>query len=232
MPLRKLLPQRCKSSEYSKDGIVNLRQRYKCKKCVYRYTVEKKSDLKSDATKRLALELYLEGLGFRSIGRILKISYGSVYKWVKEWGEKVSLPKSTRPVEMVELDEMRTYIMSKKNYCWLRIAVDRFGKRYVDFVCGDRSRQTFKKLWVKIKDLEVNGFCSDYWKSYSEPIPSETHCEAKAETFTIEGYNARIRHYLARFRRKSKCYSKAIHMIGKSLKLLMMKLNNELTILN
>ncbi|PGH39905.1 MAG: IS1 family transposase, partial [Candidatus Nephrothrix sp. EaCA] len=37
---------------------------------------------------------------------------------------------------------------------------------------------------------------------------------------------------LARFRRKSKCYSKAIHMIGKSLKLLMMKLNNELTILN
>src|SRR6218665_1777251 len=101
---------RCKSSEYSKDGIVNLRPRYKCKKCVYRYPVEKKSDLKSDETKRLALEI----LGFKAIGRILKISYGSVYKWVKEWGEKVSLPKSTRPIEMVELDEMRTYIMSKK----------------------------------------------------------------------------------------------------------------------
>ena len=93
---------RCKSSEYSKDGIVSLRPRYKCKKCVYRYTVEKKSDLKSDETKRLALELYLEGLGFRSIGRILKISYGSVYKWVKEWGEKVSLPKSTLSILCVE----------------------------------------------------------------------------------------------------------------------------------
>src|SRR6218665_851398 len=122
---------RCKSSEYSKDGIVNLRQRYKCKKCVYRYTVEKKSDLKSDETKRLALEMYLY------------------------------------------------YV--KKNYGWLWIAVDRFGKRYVDFVCGDRSTQTFKKLWVKIKDLEVNGFCSDYWKSYSELIPSEKHCESKRE---------------------------------------------------
>ena len=63
-------------------------------------------------------------------------------------------------------------------------------------MCGDRSTQTFKKLWVKIKDLEVNGFCSDYWKSYSELIPSETHCESKAETFTIEGYNARIRHII------------------------------------
>jgi hypothetical protein len=58
--------------------------------------------------------MYLEGLGFRSIGRILKISYGTAYKWIKEWGEKVSLPKSEDPIEIVELDEMHTYIMSKK----------------------------------------------------------------------------------------------------------------------
>lgn len=105
---------KCKSSERNKDGIVRSLQRYKCKKCNYRYTVEKKSDLKSDATKRLALEMYLEGLGFRSIGRILKISYGTVYKWVKEWGEKASLPKTTEAIEIVELDELHTYIMSKK----------------------------------------------------------------------------------------------------------------------
>jgi transposase-like protein len=70
---------KCKSTEYNKDGIVRSLQRYKCKQCGYRYTVEKKSDLKSDETKRLALEMYLEGLGFRSIGRILKISYGTAY---------------------------------------------------------------------------------------------------------------------------------------------------------
>jgi transposase len=66
---------KCKSTEYNKDGIARSLQRYKCKQCGYRYTVEKKSDLKSDETKRLALEMYLEGLGFRSIGRILKTSY-------------------------------------------------------------------------------------------------------------------------------------------------------------
>jgi transposase-like protein len=105
---------KCKSNQHNKDGIVRSLQRYKCKQCDYRYTVEKKSDLKSEQTKRLALEMYLEGLGFRAIGRVLKISYGTVYKWVKEWGEKVSLPKSTEPMEIVELDEMHTYIMSKK----------------------------------------------------------------------------------------------------------------------
>ncbi|KAA6327807.1 hypothetical protein EZS27_023234 [termite gut metagenome] len=37
--------------------------------------------------------------------------------------------------------------------------------------------------------------------------------------------------YLARFKRKGKYYSKAQHMIEKSLKLLFLKLNNELPIL-
>jgi len=55
--------------------------------------------------------------------------------------------------------------------------------------------------------------------------------QSKAETFTVEGYNSRIRHYLARFKRKGKCYNKAEHMMEKSLKLLMLKLNNELSIL-
>jgi transposase len=105
---------RCNSSKYTKDGIVRSLQRHKCKDCNYRYSVEKKSDVKPIETKRLALEMYLEGLGFRSIGRILKISYGTVYQWVKTWGEKVELPKSCEPVEIVELDEMHTYIMSKK----------------------------------------------------------------------------------------------------------------------
>ncbi len=105
---------RCQSSNYCKDGIVKERQRYLCKTCGFRYTVEKKADVKSRKTKRLALQMYLEGLGFRLIGRVLKISYGTVYQWVKEWGSKVSLLQSTEPIAVVELDEMRSYVGSKK----------------------------------------------------------------------------------------------------------------------
>jgi insertion element IS1 protein InsB len=79
--------------------------------------------------------------------------------------------------------------------------------------------------------MKINYFASDYWKSYEEFIPAEKHLQTKAETYTIERYNSRIRHYLARFRRKTKCYSKATFMIDISLNLLMLKLNNELTIL-
>lgn len=105
---------RCKSANFRKDGIVKGNQRYRCKECGFRYTVEKKSDVKSADVRRLALEMYLEGLGFRAIGRILKISYGTVYQWIKHWGSQVSLPKNEGAVEVVEIDEMHSYVMSKK----------------------------------------------------------------------------------------------------------------------
>ncbi|MCF2218447.1 IS1 family transposase [Chryseobacterium sp. PS-8] len=222
---------KCQSLDKVKAGFTRGLQRYKCKNCGCFYSVESKSDVKSPEQRRLALEMYLEGMGFRAIGRVLNISYGTVYQWVKKWGESVSLPKSQEPIEIVELDEIHSYILNKKNYCWSWIAVDRFGKRYIDFVCGKRNTSTFKKLWNTLKDREINGFCSDYWKSYSELIPTEKHCESKAETFTVESYNSRIRHYLARFKRKTKCYSKKQFMLENSLKLLFLKLNKQLYIL-
>ncbi len=98
-------------------------------------------------------------------------------------------------------------------------------------MCGSRGTETGVKLYHKLRDCEVGFYCTDYWKSYEEILESEFHIRSKAETYTIEGYNSRIRHYLARFKRKGKCYSKATHMIEKSLNLLMLKLNNQLPIL-
>jgi transposase len=57
--------------------------------------------------------LYLEGLGFRTIGRILQISYGTVYLWVKEWTLQQSLPRSSVAANMVTLDKIQSYVASK-----------------------------------------------------------------------------------------------------------------------
>ncbi|AEK24299.1 Insertion element IS1 4 protein insB [Capnocytophaga canimorsus Cc5] len=102
---------------------------------------------------------------------------------------------------------------SQKNYCWIWIAVDREGKRYLDFVVGNRGTETGLKLWGRINQEETKAYCTDYWKSYKEFIPAEKHLQTKAETYTVESYNSRIRHYLARFRRKTKCYTKQLYMI-------------------
>lgn len=105
----------CKSIEFCKDGIVKQKQRYKCKSCNFRFTVEKVG--KPDKVKRDALILYLEGLGFRSIGRVLGVSNVTVMNWIKSFGEKINELRNNDDVEIVEIDEMHTFVGSKKNTC-------------------------------------------------------------------------------------------------------------------
>ena len=64
--------------------------------------------------KRQAVELYLEGLGFRSIGRFLQVSHVAVYHWIRRFGEKLEELRSAHEIEIIEMDEMYTSIGSKK----------------------------------------------------------------------------------------------------------------------
>lgn len=106
---------KCNCLKSVKSGKIKGRQRYKCKECGCNYTVELKSTAKPKSCKRQALHLYLEGLGFRSIGRILGVSNVSVLNWIRDFGKKVQELNSTgQPIEMVEVDEMHSYIGSKK----------------------------------------------------------------------------------------------------------------------
>ncbi|NAW49960.1 IS1 family transposase, partial [Elizabethkingia argentiflava] len=88
-----------------------------------------------------------------------------------------------------------------------------FGKRFINFVIGDRSHQTAEEFWETIKQHKMEKIASDHWKSYQGIVPKEKHLQTKAETFTVEAYNSLFRHFLARMRRKSKCYSRKIEML-------------------
>ena len=106
---------KCNCSTSVKSGKIKDRQRYKCKKCGCNYTVEIKSTAKPKYLKKQALHLYLEGLGFRSIGRFLGVSNVSVLNWIRDFGQKVQeLNSESQQIEMVEVDEMHSYIGQKK----------------------------------------------------------------------------------------------------------------------
>ena len=103
---------KCSHDISIKSGFAKGRQRWKCKGCGYHYTVSYRGASKEQ--KRQTLELYLEGLGFRSIGRLLKFSHVAVYNWIREFGEKLEEIKSPEAIKIVEIDEMHTYISNKK----------------------------------------------------------------------------------------------------------------------
>ena len=91
---------KCQTEQCSKDGIVKGRQRYRCKHCGYRHTVVYK--WYSETVKRQALAMYLEGLGFRSTGRLLNCSHVAVYQWIKQYGEKAHLTMPATELDVVE----------------------------------------------------------------------------------------------------------------------------------
>lgn len=96
---------------------------------------------------------------------------------------------------------------------------------------GDRGVATGQRLWDAIDDKEIEEVMTDYWMPYQCFIPRERHTMSKKETYTVEGYNSICRHFLARLKRKTKCYSKSIEMLKYSLQLLMLKRNDQLEIL-
>ena len=130
---------KCNCSNRVKSGKIKDRQRYKCKECGCNYIVEIKSTARPLSQKKQALHLYLEGLGFRSIGRYLGVSNVSVLNWIRDFGKKVQdLHDTSQKIEMVEVDEMHSYIGSKKNYCWIWIAVNKnhfFKKAQTSVMC-------------------------------------------------------------------------------------------------
>ena len=106
---------KCSSENVCKNGKMYGVQRYKCKDCNYNYT--KGRNCKDKSLKRFALELYLEGLGFRSIGRLIKVSHVSVCNWVKQYGQSLDLLQNDHKVCLTEIDEMHSYVGSKKTQC-------------------------------------------------------------------------------------------------------------------
>jgi insertion element IS1 protein InsB len=64
-----------------------------------------------------------------------------------------------------------------------------------------------------LKNQPITQVMSDYWWLYEQLVQKELHTQSKAEAYTVEGYNSLFRHFLARLRRKSKCYSKSKDML-------------------
>jgi transposase-like protein len=105
---------KCKSDKKIKDGVVKQKQRYKCKECAFRYTVASGTGAKPLYLRKLALQLYLEGLGFRSIGQVLGVSNVTVLNWIRAFGEQVAELRGSEQVVYAEIDEMHTYVGQKK----------------------------------------------------------------------------------------------------------------------
>ena len=52
-------------------------------------------------------------MGIRAIGRVIGISYGTAFYWIKKWGSNLELPVSNETLEVLELDDLHSYVGKK-----------------------------------------------------------------------------------------------------------------------
>ena len=59
--------------------------------------------------KKICLEMYLNGMGFRAIERVTGIHHTTIMIWVKESAQKLPEDEQDHPT-VAELDELQTYV--------------------------------------------------------------------------------------------------------------------------
>ena len=106
---------------------------------------------------------------------------------------------------------------------WL--AVDRNRNEIIDIqVTKERDFSAYYEMAREIeRSYSIKHLCTDKYDVYHKYKIAEHHHQTKAETALVESKNSLIRHYLARFNRRTKRYSKTIDMIKHSLFLLFFK---------
>ncbi|NLR90533.1 MULTISPECIES: IS1/IS1595 family N-terminal zinc-binding domain-containing protein [Flammeovirga] len=116
MNLKENCCPKCESTEYIKSGFVKNRQRYKCKDCGYFFTVSKKGREIERKYVVKALQLYLEGVPYREIERIVGVSHVSVMNWVKKYNiPRLESDAYAPTYKVMNHSELLTYVINKEN---------------------------------------------------------------------------------------------------------------------
>jgi len=82
--------------------------------CGCKYTPEKKPRGYAPEIRQHAVQLYVDGMNLRRIGRHLKVHHWTVSLWVQNHAENLPAAPMPEQVETAELDEIFTFIEDKK----------------------------------------------------------------------------------------------------------------------
>ena len=191
-------------------------QQYYCHDCGARKVLIPKTKYQESARERI-LRAYRERVSMRGLKRIFLVARQTVAKWIKEIVKRIPNFKDTIPPadpdDVLELDELWSFVFKKDQKRWLWIALSRKTRRIVAFVIGDRSEKTCRRLWNKLPaDYKKLQSYSDFWDAYQKVFPEETHHSVGKETGQtahVERWNNTIRQRLSRLVRKTLSFSKS-----------------------
>ncbi len=159
--------------------------------------------------KELVVKLLVRHSGIRDIEAVLGIHRQTVLKWLNQAAAAREVTPRQKGYQQLQIDEFWTFVKERKRKKrWLLYAYAPETDEIVAWSWGSRSAKTVKNLYDKLKNLEVDTFCTDNWKAFAKVLPAQKHKVGKAFTRHIEGVNLCLRTRNRRVVRKTVCFSK------------------------
>jgi insertion element IS1 protein InsB len=127
-------------------------------------------------------------------------------------GEGVETAVVIHKVEEAELDEMRSFVGSKRQPRWLWEALDHQTGRILAYVFGRREDRAFLELKALLEPLGIRRFYTDGWGAYQRHLAPTHHVVSKHATQQLERKHLTLRTRIKRLVRKTICFSKSVQM--------------------
>lgn len=129
--IKKTCPK-CQSHQVVKSGVINHKQRFKCKDCQYYFTVDKLGKQVDNYYIIKALQLYVEGVSYREIERLLGVSHVSVMKWVKKFQLSRPVKTAYQPsYKILKHQELIDFYAQEENLKGAGMIVTELGDKYM-----------------------------------------------------------------------------------------------------
>jgi IS1 family transposase/transposase-like protein len=200
----------CLSAKVVKNGLKKSGvQNYRCQTCGKQFQEEYLYWGAKKENKDLVSRMLIRGSGIRDISDVLRISTGCVLRVLLSY-LNVELKPKYRFYHQVQVDELYSFVQSKKKKVWILYAYCAQTNEILALTMGKRSKKTVKDLYKRLKDIQVNFWCTDAWKAFKEVFPADSHLIGKRFTKAIEGVNTSLRNTCKRLIRRTTAFSKKL----------------------
>ena len=117
--------------------------------------------------------------------------------------------------EVLELDEVWTFVGRRQHKVWLWLAVERASRRVVAWVLGRRDAATARRLWAALprRYRRHCWYFTDLFPAYAQALPTGPHRpspKGEGQTSIVEALNCSLRQRCGVLVRRSCSFSKSL----------------------
>jgi len=148
----------------------------------------------------------------------LGMNKANVYNWIKKTAQGPQILKDN--YQTVEIDELYWFIKRKpraetRENVYLLTMVNREPRQIIGFDAAfDKSPERIQEMVDK--PPHASRYCTDGYLGYIDVVYPGIHIRNtrdKSDTFTVEGVNADLQHYIPVLARRSRCFARKLETL-------------------